>query len=62
MTQHLDSLLQKEMSRKEFLLTMGLAVGSILGFSQIIHLLTGKTLSSHSSRSSSGYGSSPYGR
>lgn len=62
MTKHLDTLLQKEMSRKEFLLTLGLALGSIMGFSTIIHLLTGKSLHKSTSRSSTGYGSSPYGR
>ena len=52
--------MQKEMTRKEFIATLGLAMASILGFSTIIHLLTGKSLT-HSGISRSGYGSSSYG-
>jgi hypothetical protein len=63
MNKPIDTLLQKEMSRKEFLATLGLGLASIMGFSTIIHLLTGKTFSSHINThiSTSGYGSSAYG-
>lgn len=36
--------MQKEMSRKEFLIVLALGIGSILGFSSIIRLLTGESL------------------
>ena len=62
MTKPIDSLLQKEMSRKEFLMTLGFGLASILGFSTLIHLLTGKSFESHVHRPSSfGYGDMPYG-
>lgn len=63
MNKPIDALLQKEMSRKEFLATLGFGLASILGFSTIIHLLTGKTFSSHikGQTATSGYGASVYG-
>jgi hypothetical protein len=65
MNTHVNTLLQKEMSRKEFLATLGLAGASVLGFSSIIKLLTGKSLQSQlgtTQKSSYGYGGSAYGR
>lgn len=56
---HLSQLLDKEVSRKEFLGMSVLAVGSIFGFGTIIKLLTGKSLSTHTR--TEGYGSSDYG-
>jgi hypothetical protein len=56
---HLQTLLQKEVSRKEFLGIIGLAVLSILGFGHILKLLTGKSLDTH--HSLDGYGDSLYG-
>jgi hypothetical protein len=62
MHKQLDTLFQKEMSRKEFLATLGLGVASIMGFSTIIKLVTGKSVDSHlGQRTGLGYGSSPYG-
>lgn len=62
MNKPITELLAKEISRKEFLATLGFGVASIVGFSTIIHFLTGKSVESHlSQRVSSGYGSSPYG-
>ena len=59
---NIQPLLQKEMSRKEFLLTLGLGVASIFGFSTIIHMLTGKSISSHINKQvDDGYGSTEYG-
>jgi hypothetical protein len=62
-TTPVQALLQKEVTRKEFMTTSALAIVSILGFSSIIHFLTGhnsksliKTVSSRD-----GYGSSSYG-
>jgi len=60
MNQHVSGLLQKEVSRKEFLGMSGLAVASILGFGTLVKLLTGKSFTSNSS--SRGYGSSSYGK
>jgi len=63
MNQHVDGLLHKEVSRKEFLGISGLAVASIFGFGTLIKLVTGKSLhASVSPRSfGSSYGSSAYG-
>lgn len=59
----LSSLLEKEVSRKEFLGMSGLAIASVFGLGTIVKLLTGKSLTSHQSIGSTagGYGSSPYG-
>jgi hypothetical protein len=65
MTKPLTTLLQKEMSRKEFLATMGFGVASVMGLSTVIQLLTGKSLQSqlgqHTGQSLGGYGMSAYG-
>lgn len=65
MNTHVNTLLQKEMSRKEFLATLGLAGASVLGFSSIIKLLTGKSLQTQlgtTHKSGYGYGGNAYGR
>jgi hypothetical protein len=54
----LSTLMQKEMTRKEFLATMGVGVASIFGLSTVIKMLSSKPASN---RSSLGYGSSSYG-
>lgn len=64
MTKHVSDLLQKEVSRKEFLGMSGLAVASIFGFGSAIKLLTGKSFESAAGKHlnvSSAYGSSAYG-
>jgi Trp operon repressor len=59
MNKQLQQLLQKEMTRHEFLATLGMGLASIMGFSSIIKLMnSGKS----SKTASFGYGSSPYGR
>lgn len=60
MKQQLDAIMQKEVSRKEFLGMSGLAVASVLGLGSILKLVNGQGL--FSSKASRGYGSSPYGR
>jgi len=60
MNAHVSQLMDKEVSRKEFLGMSGLAIASIFGFGTVIKLLTGKSLGS-SHHFSSGYGSSSYG-
>lgn len=65
MNAHLSSLLDKEVSRKEFLGMSALAVASVMGFGTIVKLLTGKSLGGHPQlqqlNQSSGYGVSAYG-
>jgi len=60
MQKPIQTLMQKEMSRKEFLATMGFGLATIAGFGSIIKFLTGK---SHpfQKQLGSGYGSSAYG-
>lgn len=60
MTKPIHAILEKEMTRKEFLTTLGFGVISIMGFSTIIHLLTGKR-NPLQQDASLGYGSSSYG-
>jgi hypothetical protein len=51
------------MTRKEFLATLGFGMVSVMGFSQLVHLLTGKSVE-HRWRKQVGlvgYGGSPYG-
>jgi Trp operon repressor len=57
--QQLNNLMQKEMSRKEFIATLGLGIASVLGFSSILKLLFGK--GQQTQNISAGYGSSAYG-
>ena len=57
----LNNLMQKEMTRKEFLTTMGFGVASILGFSTILKMLFGKGEQHMHGGVSMGYGSSVYG-
>ena len=57
MSDNLHNLLNQEMDRKQFLLTIGLAIVSLLGISTIIHLLSGK----HPNQNLLGYGSTDYG-
>lgn len=60
MNAHLSNLMDKEISRKEFLGMSGLAIASIFGFGSLVKLLTGKSLMGNH-HMSSGYGSSAYG-
>jgi hypothetical protein len=60
MNAHVANLMQKEVSRKQFLGMLGLVVLSVFGFSTIIKLLTGKSLESHRVVSG-GYGVTEYG-
>lgn len=62
MNKQLDVLMQKEMTRKEFLTTMGFGVASVLGFSGIIKFLTGDASHHSNQKSGYGYGTSTYGR
>ena len=58
----INTLLNKEMTRKEFLATMGFGVASLLGFSTVIKLLTGNDNPlERQSKNTPGYGSGAYG-
>ncbi|HYH75086.1 MAG TPA: hypothetical protein VD735_03945 [Candidatus Saccharimonadales bacterium] len=58
----LNDLMQREMTRKEFLATMGFGVATIFGFSSLIGLLTGKSVNNPFQQANSmGYGSGAYG-
>lgn len=61
MNQHVSHLMQKEVSRKEFLGMSGLAIASILGFGTVIKLTTGKSLFGNQ-EATKGYGASAYGK
>ncbi len=62
MNKPIATLLQKEMTRKEFLLTAGLGLASTMGLSAVIHLFTGKSFDANIRRHTGpGYGSSSYG-
>lgn len=56
----LEDIMNKEVTRKEFLATLGFGVASILGFSGIVKFLFGKG-SHNQQRSSLGYGNGAYG-
>jgi hypothetical protein len=70
MNQIMGNLMQKEVSRKEFLGISGLAVASILGFGTVIKLTTGKSLMGDQNAAqtplnalgANGYGASAYGK
>jgi len=53
--------MEKEMTRKEFIATLGFGLASIMGFSTIIRLLSGKSIDHHLRHFNSGYGSNVYG-
>ena len=55
-----STLLEKKMSRKEFMATLGIGVASVMGFGSVIKLLNGANVSSQKSVSK-GYGASSYG-
>lgn len=57
----LRRIMQKEVSRKEFIGILGLAAVSIFGFGHILKLLTGKSLDNHKALQGSGYSTSVYG-
>lgn len=58
--QKLADLMQKEMTRKEFVTTLGAGVATIFGFSTFIELLN-KNSSQRIGMVAHGYGGGPYG-
>jgi hypothetical protein len=57
----LNQLMQKEMTRKEFLATVGFGVATLFGLSTLIKLLTGKENPLQQNGQNLGYGSGAYG-
>ena len=57
----LSDLLQKDVSRHEFLKYMGAGFLALIGITSIVKNLSSLT-STHSKKATSGYGGSPYGR
>jgi hypothetical protein len=61
MNKHLTDLMHKEMTRKEFLTTLGLGIATAFGFGSLLRLLTGKESLLPHTHAASGYGSGTYG-
>ena len=59
--QKLHGLVQKEMTRKEFLATLGFGLATVFGLSTLVRLLTGKDNNPFQQNSSVGYGGGSYG-
>jgi len=64
MQKNIADLMHQEMTRKEFIATLGFGLLSIFGFSTILHMLTGKSVGQHIRNESRarGYGANSYGR
>lgn len=60
MEKRLNSILEREMSRREFVVTIGLGLASVAGLSSILRILGAKGRAQKSQIG--GYGSSAYGR
>lgn len=60
MKNNLNTLLQKEMTRKEFLATLGLGVATVMGLTTVLKMLSGNN-GGQQVGSSGGYGASAYG-
>jgi Trp operon repressor len=58
--QKVNELLQKEMTRKEFLATLGFGAATVFGFSSILGFLTGKS-NPFQQQQTMGYGNGAYG-
>jgi hypothetical protein len=61
MNKQLVSLMQKEMTRKEFLATLGFGAASVMGLGAVLRL-AGVSKPTLNHKVSSGYGGSAYGR
>lgn len=60
MQKPIQDLMQKEMTRKEFITTVGFGLASIAGLSTLLHLL-GKKSPWDNAGTSFSYGGGPYG-
>lgn len=54
----LDEVMNKEMTRKEFLATLGFGIASIMGFSTVLRFLFGR---GSQQTANAGYGANAYG-
>ncbi|HEX8227317.1 MAG TPA: hypothetical protein VF572_05610 [Candidatus Saccharimonadales bacterium] len=64
MQKQVHGLLQKEMTRKEFMATVGFGAATVMGFTSIFRLFGGTIPGNGTDtkkQTSSGYGSSAYG-
>lgn len=67
MNKQVSTLLEKQMTRKEFMATLGFGAATVFGFGSIIKVLTGAAnpttsrVASGQKSASRGYGSSAYG-
>jgi hypothetical protein len=59
--QKLNDIMQKEMTRKEFLATLGFGVATVFGLATLIRLITGKDNNPFTQQSTLGYGNGAYG-
>jgi Trp operon repressor len=59
--QKIQDLMHKEMTRKEFLATLGFGVATIFGFSTLLQMLGKKNPLEQQQISSVGYGGGAYG-
>lgn len=59
--QKIQDLMQKDMTRKEFLATVGFGIATIFGFSTLLRLITGKDNNPFQQQSTFGYGNGSYG-
>lgn len=60
---HIQNLLKKEMTRREFLATLGFGLATLAGLSSLLNMLgkTNNPWQPQQSNSSLGYSSGPYG-
>ena len=58
---NLQTLMQKEMTRKEFIVTLGFGIATIFGLSALIQLITGKDNPLRQNNASLNYGGGAYG-
>jgi hypothetical protein len=61
MHKQLNSLVKKEMTRKEFVATLGFGAATVMGFGSVLKLLGAGSHNTKQHAVSGGYGSSPYG-
>lgn len=62
MQKQINQVLQRELTRKEFLKAIGLGIMALIGLSTLHRILSGQDLSNyHKPKSNMGYGSTPYG-
>ncbi len=61
MQKPIQALMQKEMTRKEFIATLGFGAATVLGLSSVLNMLGHGKKNPFQGNQSLGYGSSAYG-